>query len=57
MFPIRKKWNFEPTGNLAHTTLFLTLGKFLLILITPSFQMLIMQISTQTDNDYEHDYD
>ena len=57
MFPIRKKWNFEPTGNLAHTTLFLTLGKFLLILITPSFQMLIMQISTQTDNNYEHDYD
>ena len=24
-------WNFEPIGNVAHTTVFLTLGKVLLI--------------------------
>ena len=46
----REKWNFEPIGNFAHTTGFLTLGKALLILLHLYLQMLIMQISPQTDN-------
>ena len=46
MFSIGKIWNFEPIGNFALTTEFLTLGKALLPL---SLQMLIIQISTQRD--------
>ena len=47
MFSIGKIWNFEPTGNFAHTTGFSTLGKSLLPLY---LQMLIIKISTQIDN-------
>ena len=47
MVSIGKIWNFEPTGNFAHTTGFPTLGKALLPLY---LQMLTIQISTQTDN-------
>ena len=47
MFSIGEIWNFEPTGNFAHTTGFSTLGKAILPLY---LQMLIMQISIQTDN-------
>ena len=49
-----EKWNFEPIGNFAHTTKFLTIRKPLLILLLLYLQMLIimliMQISTQIDN-------
>ena len=45
-----EKWNFQPTGNFAYNTGFLTLRKALLILLPLYLQMLIMQISTQTDN-------
>ena len=50
MFFIAKKWNFEPIGNFLHTTEFLTLEETLQILLPLHFQMLIKQISTQTDN-------
>ena len=46
----REKWNFEPIGNFAYTTGFLNFRKALLILLPLYLQMLIMQISTQTDN-------
>ena len=42
--------NFEPVGNFAHTTGFLTFGKALLIFLPLYIQMLIMQISTQANN-------
>ena len=45
-----EKWNFEPTGNFAYNIGFLTLRKALLILLPLYLQILIMQISTQTDN-------
>ena len=45
-----EKWNFEPVGNFAHTTGFLTFGKALLIFLPLYIQMLIMQISTQANN-------
>ena len=45
-----EKWNFEPTGNFVYNTGFLTLRKALLILLPLYLQILIMQISTQTDN-------
>ena len=48
-FPLGKM-KFEPIGNFAHTIGFLTLRKVLLILLPLYLQMLIMQISTQTDN-------
>ena len=44
-FPLGKKLNFEPIGNFAHTTGFLSLGKALLILLPLYIQILIMQIS------------
>ena len=47
-FPLEQ--NFEPIGNCAHTTGFLVLGKALLILLPLYLPMLIIQISTQTDN-------
>ena len=49
-FPLGKKRSFEPLGNCARTTGFLTLGKALVILLPLYLQMLPMQISTQTDN-------
>ena len=50
MFFQFEKRNFEPNGNFAYTTEFLTLWKALLIILPLYLQMLIMQISTQTDN-------
>ena len=44
-----EKWNFEPTGNFAHTIGFLTIRKALIILLPLHRQMLIMQIAAQTD--------
>ena len=45
-----EKRNFEPNGNFACNTGFLILWKALLIILSLYLQMLIMQISTQTDN-------
>ena len=45
-----EKWNSEPTGNFAHTTKFLTLCKAMLSLLPLYPQMLIKEISNQTDN-------
>ena len=45
-----ENWNFEPIVYFAHITEFLNLGKARIILLPLHLQMLIMQISTQTDS-------
>ena len=46
----RENWNFEAIVYFAHVTEFLNLGKARIILLPLHLQMLIMQISTQTDS-------
>ena len=43
------KKNFEPIGHFLNIAEFLTWGKALLIVLSLYFQMLIMEVSTQTD--------
>ena len=50
MFSIGKNGILSPLKIFGHTAEFLTLGKDLLILLPLYLQMLIMQISTQTDS-------
>ena len=50
MFFIGKNGILSPLQIFVHTAEFLTLGKDLLILLPLYLQMLIMQISTQTDS-------
>ena len=51
MFSIGKNESFESIGNFAHAAGFLTLEKVLLLILLPLYlQMVIVQISTQTDN-------
>ena len=44
------KWHFEGIENFAHTKVFLSLGKALLLLLPLYLQMITAQISVQTDN-------
>ena len=45
-----EKRNLEPIGDFAHTTEFLSFRKALLIILLVYLQMLMIQISTQTDS-------